>query len=145
MVSRASRGFPLLASGGGGVGFGVGVRFGDGVVAEGAVDSAAVELAEGCAGGSLSTASGDATGSGEQALSATRSSSDAAALRAPPRTRIADETRPVRQVAQSIPANRSHAEAMASCSASSRRCLGTGVGARFRQYGADARSASVQQ
>src|SRR5215217_4015945 len=45
----------------------------------------------------------------------------------------------------SILANRSQAEAIASCSASSRRCRGTGVGARFFQYGADVRSASVQQ
>ena len=44
-----------------------------------------------------------------------------------------------------ILANRSQAEAIASCSASFRRCSGTGVGARFFQYGADVRSASVQQ
>ncbi len=46
---------------------------------------------------------------------------------------------------QSILANRSQAEAIASCSASSCRCRGTGVGARSFQYGAEARSASVQQ
>jgi hypothetical protein len=46
---------------------------------------------------------------------------------------------------QSILANRSQAEAIASCSASSCRCRGTEVGARSFQYGAEARSASVQQ
>jgi len=46
---------------------------------------------------------------------------------------------------QSILANRSQAEAIASCSASSFRCRGTDVAARSFQYGAEARSASVQQ
>ena len=46
---------------------------------------------------------------------------------------------------QAIFANRSQAEAIASCSASSCRCRGTDVGARSFQYGAEARSASVQQ
>ena len=56
----------------------------------------------------------------------------------------ASRTRTTRN-GQSIPANRSHADAIASCSATSCRCLGTGVGARSFQYGAEARSASVQQ
>ena len=46
---------------------------------------------------------------------------------------------------QSILANRSQADAIASCRASSCRCRGTGIGARSFQYGAEARSASVQQ
>ena len=62
----------------------------------------------------------------------------------PPRLVAARRTGTTRN-GQSIPANRSQAEASASCSASSCRCRGTDVGARSFQYGAEARSASVQQ